>query len=239
MPKVKETSMTYLRNNWYNIGLVVAIGTMVYFAFTWQNMLLLQSLLLLNFVGILIHQFEEYGHPGGGAAVINIAMRSSSTPDRYPLNQNSAMIVNVLFTYVMYLIPVFFPYIIWLGLTPVLFGMFQFVLHGIVGNLKLRTIYNPGLGAVVLFHIPLGIYYLYIVISTGIVSGWDWVIGLVYMFLWVLIVLNKMTYHWLADKNSPYPFTEAEMRRWDIRGRMERLNVRKKRNELKRVPKYG
>jgi hypothetical protein len=215
--------MKFIRSHWYDIGGIVAIGALVYFAFAWQDMLLLQRLLLLNFVGMLIHQFEEYGWPGGEPAVMNLVMQPSSTPDRYPLNQNAAMIVNILFAYVLHLVPVFFPNIIWLGLAPMLSGMVQFAIHGIAGNLKLRTIYNPGLGAVLLFHIPLGIYYLYIIHSTGMVSGWDWVIGLVYMFLWMGIVLYKMTYDWLADKNSPYPFTEAEMKKWNVQGKMERL----------------
>nr|WP_248736158.1 HXXEE domain-containing protein [Neobacillus rhizosphaerae] len=59
----------------------------------------------------------------------------------------------------MYLVPVFLPDVIWLGLAPMLFGMMQFVVHGIMTPKKLGQFYNPGLAAVVLGHIPLGIYY--------------------------------------------------------------------------------
>ena len=52
----------------------------------------------------------------------------------------------------------FFPTVIWLGLAPVLFGILQFVIHGIVTNAKLRSLYNPGSAAVVLGHIPIGAY---------------------------------------------------------------------------------
>ena len=216
--------MNFIRRHWYNIGGVVAIIAGVFLAFTWHDMAMLQRLLLLNFIALLIHQFEEYGFPGGEPAIMNMVLQPSSTPKRYPLNQNSAMITNVSIVYIMYLIPVFFPNVIWLGLAPILFGMTQFIVHGIITNKKLKTFYNPGLGAVVFLHIPIGIYYIYQIQSNGIASGWDWVVGAVYMFFAAFIVVNKMTYSWLADKNSPYAFTDAEMRRFDIQEKIKRVN---------------
>uniref|UniRef100_UPI00119E686B HXXEE domain-containing protein n=1 Tax=Bacillus thuringiensis TaxID=1428 RepID=UPI00119E686B len=142
----------------------------------------------------------------------------------YPLNQNSAMITNVVIVYIMYLIPIFFSGVIWLGLAPMLFGMMQFMVHGIMTPKKLGQFYNPGLGAVVLGHIPLAIYYIYYIHSNGIVTGWDWIVGIIYMILTAFIVVNKMTYSWLADENSPYPFAEEEMRRFNVPEKLQRLN---------------
>ena len=85
-------------------------------SFVWQR------LLLLNFVVLLVHQFEEYAWPGGFPATMNTVLQPSPTPDHYKLNQNSATAVNVLAAYGFYLIAVFFPTVIWLGLAPVLFG---------------------------------------------------------------------------------------------------------------------
>ncbi len=215
--------MNFIRRHWYNIGLIVAIVAGVYLAFTWHHMAILQRLLLLNFIALLIHQFEEYGFPGGEPAIMNMVLQPSSTPERYPLNQNSAMITNVSIAYIMYLIPVFFPNVIWLGLAPTLFGMAQFIVHGIMTNKKLKTFYNPGLGAVVFLHIPIGIYYIFQIQSTGIASGWDWVIGVAYMFLTAFIVVNKMTYSWLAGKNSPHVFAEEEMRRFNVQEKIKRI----------------
>lgn len=216
--------MNFFRRHWYNIGGLVAILSIIYLFFQWNNLVILQRLLLLNFIGLLIHQFEEYGFPGGEPAIMNMVLQPSSTPNRYPLNQNSAMITNVVIVYIMYLIPVFFPNVIWLGVAPMLFGMAQFIVHGIATNKKLKSFYNPGLGAVVLFHIPIGIYYIYHIQSTGIASGWDWVIGVVYMFLTAFIVVNKMTYSWLADKNSPYIFTKEEMTRFNVQDKIKKIN---------------
>ena len=39
----------------------------------------------------------------------------------------------------------------------------------------------------------------------------------------MFLSLGKMTYSWLADKNSPYPFTDAEMKRWNVDRRLALL----------------
>ena len=202
--------------------MVVAVGTTLYLAFAWHDMTILRILLLANFVAVLIHQFEEYGFPGGFPAVVNGVIRPSSTPNRYPLNRNSAMVTNLLGAYAFFLIPVFFPTVIWLGLAPVLFGIGEFVVHGIVANIRLRTLYSPGLGGSVLL-LLIGIYYIYYIHITGIASVWDWVIGLVYFLLVVYIAEIKMAFTWLADKNSPFAFSEAEMRRFNVQEKIERL----------------
>ncbi|MGG2091795.1 HXXEE domain-containing protein [Bacillus sp. S13(2024)] len=216
--------MNFLRRHWYNVGLVVAIVSSIYLIFVWGDMEVLQRILFMNFIVLLLHQFEEYGFPGGEPAIMNIALQPSTTPNRYPLNQNSAMITNVVIVYIMYLVPVFFSDVIWLGLAPMLFGMMQFMVHGIMTPKKLGQFYNPGLGAVVLGHIPLAIYYIYYIHSNGIVTGWDWIVGIVYMILTAFIVVNKMTYSWLADENSQYPFAEEEMRRFNVPEKLQRLN---------------
>ena len=117
--------MRFLRRHWYDLGLIPAAVTIGVLVLRWGDMDVLQRLLLLNFVAIILHQYEEYGFPGGEPGIINIVVRPSEKPDRYPLNQNSAMLINVLATYGLYLVPVFFPRIIWLGLAPVLFGIFR------------------------------------------------------------------------------------------------------------------
>jgi hypothetical protein len=217
--------MHFLRRHWYNLGLIPALLAIVALAVLWRDMDVLQRLLLLNFVVILIHQYEEYGWPGGEPAIINLVLQPSPTPNRYPLNQNSAMVINVLASYGLYLVPVFLPRVIWLGLAPVLFGMSQFIVHGIVTPRKMRSIYNPGLAAVVLGHIPIGVFYIYYIQTHGLARVWDWVLGVAYMFAFVFITLLKMTYTWLADPESPFVFDEVEMRRFSVREKLDRRHA--------------
>ena len=91
-----------------------------------------------------LHEFEEYGWPGGEPAIMNKVIQPSDRPDRYPLNQNSAMIVNVAW-YPFALVALVFQHQIWLGLGTLLFWVGQFVIHGIVTNLKRKTVLQPGL----------------------------------------------------------------------------------------------
>jgi len=219
--------MKFLRRHWYNIGGIVAIFTGAFLAFAWNDLSVVQRLLLLNFIAMLIHQFEEYAFPGGEPAIMNMVLQPSDTPDRYPLNQHSAMVTNLLYSYAFCLIPVFFPNVIWLGLAPMLAAIGQLIVHGVAGNLKLKSLYNPGLGAIVFIHMPVTIYYIYYIQSRGMTSIWDWVIAIVYLVLYITIFLGKLTYSWLADKNSPYPFAEEEMSRYNVHQKVERLKAGK------------
>ncbi len=217
--------MKFLRRHWYDIGGVIAIVAVAYLAIFWSQLDMLVRLLLMSFIAILVHQYEEYGFPGGAPALLNIAMRNSDRPDRYPLNQNSAMIGNVLITYVVYLLPVFLPHVIWLGLAPMLMGFGQFIMHGIIGNRKLKSLYNPGLGAVVFLHIPIGIYYIYYITSNGLVRGTDWVLAFIYLIPVTVGILGILTYKVLADRNSKYPFDPVEMERFHAQERSAKLSA--------------
>ncbi|HXY30469.1 MAG TPA: HXXEE domain-containing protein [Gemmatimonadaceae bacterium] len=215
--------MGFVRRQWYNLGLpVAALGVL------WAvlgSLSTIQVILLLNFVVLLLHQFEEYGWPGGEPWIINEAMLAQGGPaDRYPLNQNNAFFINVVLAYPFYLAPVFLPNTVWLGLAPTLFGFAQFGMHGIGTNRKLRVLYNPGLTAVVLGHIPLGIWYLIALYSTSAVSPWNWVFGVAYMAAFAGIGMKAIGYGLLGNKDSPYPFAPEEMERFDRRGRLARLS---------------
>lgn len=203
---------------WYDIGLVVALGAIIWAIF--GGLSTLQRLLLLNLVALCWHQIEEMRWPGGSPWILNEVFNVRGGPaDIYPLNQANCAFINVV-AWGAYLVPVFFPNLIWLGIAQVLFGMGQFVVHGIIINRKLKTIYNPGLAAVVFGHIPLGIWYFIEAYRTSPVSGWDWLFGVLTLAAFAGIVLRAIGYGLLVDKNSSYPFEPQEMSRW---GRLQRL----------------
>ncbi len=218
--------MNFLRRHWYNIGLYIAIIAAIYLALAWSGIQILQRLLILNFIAMLIHQYEEYALPGGEPAIINMVVQPSDIPDRYPLNQNSAMVTNLLYSYGFCLIPIFFPNVIWLGLAPMLAAVSQLVVHGILNNLKLKSFYNPGLGAVVFIHMPVTVYYIVYIQSNGLANIWIWIAAIVYLVFYMVICLAKLTYTWLADRNSPYPFDEVEMKRFNVTNRLKRITVK-------------
>lgn len=205
--------MVFYRRHWYTAGIALGVVLAIYLALAWSSLEVVQRIMLLNFIAFLVHQFEEYGWPGGEPSIMNKVLRpSDALPDRYPLNQNSAVAVNVFMAYPFYVIPIFFPHQYWLGLPATLFGFGQVVVHGVWTNIKLHWFYNPGFGAVVFGHVPIGIAYI-VYISRHGATVWDWVIGVILTFGFMFVALVKATYDWLADRNSRYPFAEIEMQR--------------------------
>lgn len=204
--------MNFYRQNWYYLGGILFIF-LAYFMGFWggDHLTEIQLILVYSFMAMLAHQFEEYAFPGGFQGIGNIAMFGErKMPDRYPLNANQVMISNVFLTYPFYIIPVFFPDLIWLGLIQVGQGMVQIINHGIITNVRMKTIYNPGLATVLLLQWPLGVYYIHFVSVHHLATTSDYFFGLFGAFastvvLWIGPILL------LSDRGSKYPFSEADM----------------------------
>jgi hypothetical protein len=217
--------VNFIRRHWYDIGLGLALIALTWLVFV--RIEELQLILLLNLVVLFLHQYEEYHWPGGFPWIFNeVARRGSDGPaDRYPLNQNSVAFINIM-AWPFYLIPALFPDMIWLGLGQVLFGLVgQVIFHGIVANFKLQTWYNPGLAAVMLGHVPLGIWYLAEVMGRGVVQRWDWVFAILYIGAFIGIVMQLIGFRLLASASSPYPFAPEELERFDREQRLRRIGV--------------
>ena len=201
--------MKWFCRHWYEVGLLPAGAALICLIAMWGDFSVLQRISLVNFIGILLHQFEEYGFPGGAPVFLNKYMRGGT--ERYPLNQFSAMLVNVLIAYTCYLLPVFFPDSIWLGLAPILFGcVFQVVLHLVVFFVKFHHLYNSGLGAVLLIHVPCGVLYICYTASQNLLTGRTWLFTLIYlvtMILFTVLFGQKL----FSRVDSAYPFDEKEI----------------------------
>ncbi|AOR61802.1 HXXEE domain-containing protein [Pectobacterium wasabiae] len=216
--------MDFYRRHWYQLGLVFSLVVLVWLVASWNEIGWLHRLSALNFIALMLHQFEEYRWPGGFPAVMNIGLSNSEYPDRYPLNQHNTLVTNVFLAYPFYLLPIFFPEYAWIGIPPILFGLSQFGIHGIRVNRAMKTLYNPGLAAVILGHIPFGLAYIWYGQTHGLISGFDWIWGLMYTAAFALL-FRKYTFQWSPDINSKYPFSEIELKRSGI---YDRLISRKK-----------
>lgn len=217
--------LKFFCRHWYNIGLAVAVVAAVSLAFFWKDMSVLLRLNTISFIAILVHQFEEYGFPGGEPMIMNRLLQGSDIPDRYPLNQFSAMFTNVFFAYVIYLLPVIFPNVIAISIAPMLMGMMQFMVHGVMTNIKMKSIYNPGLGAVVFLHIPVGVYYLRYITANGLAGSKDFVIGIIYTVVAMGFILGYLTYIALSDRNTKWIFADEELKRFNVEGKMKKKNI--------------
>jgi hypothetical protein len=214
--------MNFIRRHWYDTGPALALIALIWLVAARMNGL--QLILMLNLIVLFFHQFEEYHWPGGFPWIFNEAVRGAKgePADRYLLNQNSATFIN-LSGWVFYLIAILFPGVIWLGLAQALFGLVgQVIFHGIVANLKLKTWYNPGLAAVMLGHVPLGIWYIVEANNKGLVHWQDWIFAALCLAFFTGFIMNFVGFRLLASKSSPYPFAPEELNR---NNREERLRL--------------
>lgn len=204
----------FFLHHWYDLGVISGLLAYRFYHVNQRTLSTTQKLLIANFITLCIHQFEEYRFPGGFPTAMNLGMHASTAPDRYPLNAWSGFLTNVPVTYGFYLPAMLFPEAAGLGLASVLCGIAQFYIHGVNMNLKLNTVYNPGLASVLFGFVPIGLKYILHMHNSGLLIRRDWIIGLLSLWSFSYLFLAKTTFGLLPDYNTPYPYTAGEMRRW-------------------------
>jgi len=214
--------------NWYYVGGLLFFALAFLVGFFGDSIEPIRRILLLSYMALLVHQFEEMAIPGGFPAVFNIVVSGEKeASDRYPLNRKSAFIVNVLCAYSFYIVAIVFSDLIWLGLAQVLFGMAQIIIHGVLINVKMKSLYNPGLGAVVFLHWPISIYYIWYVYLNGLMQSWYWVAGVGLTLLAAMLLVNLPVTR-LKDRDSDFAFSVEEMERFHVKDKMAKLVVKQK-----------
>ena len=202
--------MNFYRKHWHDVGglLVMVIGGGL--ARFGQRLSRPQLFSTLNFVALLVHQFEEYRFPGFFPGHFNRGIANSSTPDRYPMNTQSALMVNIAIGYPLYLLPVLLPKNAWLGLTPVLFGFGQVLTHGIVFPRRAGRRYSPGILAAVCLHLPIGIAYLRSMQREQPFKSSDWIKAIICLAL-AAVAGVQGPIQLFKDQDSPYRFTPQQV----------------------------
>lgn len=203
--------MRFYRLHWYHVGGVLFVALAYFMGFWGDHFSRIQVILMYSFMAMLLHQFEEYGMPGGFPGIANVLlMGEKQAPDRYPLNANQVLISNVFLTYPFYVIPVLFPHVIWLGIMQIGQGLIQVPLHGLVMNLKMKSPYNPGMISCVLLQLPIGIYYIWYVTANNLATTKDFVLGSIAALLSIFVLwLGPIAI--LRSRQSRYPFAPEQM----------------------------
>ncbi len=212
--------MKFYIRHWYSLNLIVALVLIVYLALSFESLATVQVLVLLNFVALIFHQFEEYGFPGGEPMIMNYVLQKSDIPDRFPLNQFSAMFTNVPVAWTFYGIAFFFPDVIWLCLAPMIFNIGQLIVHGVATNKAMKSIYNPGLFSVVFLHLPISIYFVWFVYSQDLIVGIDWLWAILMAMFCGGFLVGFLTYAVFANRDSRWPFAPVEMERFNVKEKL-------------------
>ena len=196
--------MNFLRLHWFDLGLALAIVVGVLLVITHPTGLTL--LLWLSLITLFVHQFEEYRYPGYFPGMMNSVMFSSKYPDRYPLNTQTALIVNVIVGWLFYFLAALFnEQAIWLGIATFLVSIGNFIAHTFIFNVKGKTVYNPGMCTAIVFFLPLSVYFFFQVILLHAASPLDWILGIALGIVLNYIGIIKLI-DWLKDESTPYAF---------------------------------
>jgi hypothetical protein len=198
--------MNFFRNHWFDIGFVFGCAAAGYMIFNPGIFGSLKFILWFNFASLFFHQFEEYRYPGYFPGMINEKLFQSKTSDRYPLNTNSALVVNVVLGWTVYFLAVLIgERYIWFAIGVTLISVGNFFAHTIMFNIKAKTFYNPGMLTSILLFLPGAGYFSYCIIKNNLVSPSDFVIGIILGFIFNYFGIIKII-EWMKDKNTEYIF---------------------------------
>jgi len=200
-------TMNAFRNHWYQAGLGLAILLTLALVLWHDRLSDFRLILCISLITLFLHQFEEYQWPGTFPRMLNSTLFKSERPDRFPLNANTAWIINVFLGWLLYAAAIVAgEHAVWLAIAAILVSCGNVIAHTILFNLKGRTLYNPGLATALTLFLPLTITFFVFIARHHLAHPASLVTGLV---LGALInyfgVLRLITL--LADKNTPYVFT--------------------------------
>ena len=171
--------MAFLRKHWFDIGLILAVITTLTLRFSNIDYFGLQFLIWLNVISLFLHQFEEYRYPGYFPGMLNSVIFKSNQPDRYPLNTNSAMVINVFFGWTVYILSaVLYDKFILLAFMTMLISFGNFIMHTFVMNIKAKTFYNPGQFTATFLFLPVSCMFFIYVFEYNVLSTLELIIGI-------------------------------------------------------------
>lgn len=215
--------MKFYSNNWYYIGGII-FAILAFILGLFGDMIEpMRRIMMVLYMCLLAHQFEEYAVPGGFPSAWNIGVSGENeVGDRYPLNTKSAFIVNVCCAYPIYIIGIIFCHVHVLSIFITYFTMAQILMHGLMMNKKMNTIYNPGVATALFIMIPIGIYSLWYIATNYDIPTWNWWAPILTFpfvaFLTILLPILKC-----QDKESPYVFPERDTKGFSIKNKIARI----------------
>ena len=203
--------MNFLRKHWYDLGGFLAVITLTELFFFHSTLTNYQLLMWLSLVTLFFHQLEEYRVAGTFPGMVNRAMYNSDLPDRYPLNTNTSLYVNIFVGWVPYfLAAVLGEKAVWLGIATIVVSIGNTVAHTTVFNIKGKTTYNAGLVTSWLLFAPCIYFFFMTIHRENLVTTTDYFIGVPLGIVLNYVGIIKLI-DWLADKNTSYIFEQRNL----------------------------
>lgn len=203
--------MNTLRKHWYDFAGILAAITLLLLFFFHTEISDYQLLMWLSLLSLFLHQLEEYRIAGTFPGMVNKVMFNSDMPDRFPLNSNTSLIINVWIGWTVYLIAALAAErLIWLGMATILISLGNIIAHTLIFNIKGRTIYNAGMVTCWLFFAPCVFFFFKIIHQENLASTADYVIGIPLGVLINVFGIMKLI-QWLANRNTTFIFSSRHL----------------------------
>ncbi|HMQ69617.1 MAG TPA: HXXEE domain-containing protein [Ignavibacteria bacterium] len=203
--------MIFLRKHWFDIGLILAVIATLVLRFSNIDFFGLQFLIWLNVISLFLHQFEEYRYPGYFPGMLNSVIFKSKMPDRYPLNTNSAMFINVFLGWTVYILSaLFYDKFILLAFVTMLISFGNFIMHTFIMNIKAKTFYNPGQFTATFLFLPVSCMFFVYIFEYNVLSTLELIIGIglgLFINIFGLIKLIDI----MKNENSEYVFEPRQL----------------------------
>ncbi|MBW3088149.1 HXXEE domain-containing protein [Bifidobacterium sp. 82T24] len=171
---------------------------------------------LMGVIALTMHMWEEERIPGGFAYMMN-TMQGSDMPDRYPMSDLVAMLVDCCGVTVMLFILFLGHGADWAAIAIACIGITEAAIHTVAGFALRRkyaaqgkrTIYDPGLITALFAFLPTSIAtFTYAARSS---TTTDWIIGILTAIA-ILSINVKGLETLLKDRNTPYPIPEQHVK---------------------------
>lgn len=203
--------MKYVITRWYEFSVYLAALAVLVLGLGASHWNTQQVALLLSFVFIQLHFFEEFGLPGGfawGAIKVELG-KVDDDVSKWSLNQLSAFFGNQWFAVAVYLLPLFGPSWSWAVLAVFIFAYAEALMHFVMFNVGLKRWYNPGTVTTVGLVI-ISTWYLLQAVPEGIFSWWDALIAIAWCALNYVIAFRSPITRRL-NARTEYAFSRADV----------------------------
>lgn len=200
--------MDFLRRHWFDVGAGVGLWVGLWVYRELDNLTAYQVIMWLSLLSLFAHQVEEYRSVGTFPGMVNKVMYQSAMPDRYPLNTNTALYVNVLVGWGTYFLAAWLAErAIWLGIATIIVSLGNILAHTFVFNVKGRTFYNAGMATSWLLFGPISYYFFILINQHHLATRTDYLIGIPVGILLNVVGIVKLI-NWLKDPDTRYIFPQ-------------------------------
>lgn len=202
----------YFRN-WYWLNAGIAVIALMALGIWWDDITVIQRLMLVQFALINLHFPEEFGFPGGFPMLANKLQLHSDKPSHHPLNQWTVALGNNWFAFFVYLPAFIWPDQIWLVMSVTVFGFIELLMHSVVFNRMLHHWHNGGLWTSIGMAVA-SVFTLVYGYQNGLIPWWSYIPAVLYPMGTYFILFNWLIGKVWDNPDTKYPFTEAEMNRF-------------------------